>query len=944
MDEITFPAMNSSRSFSSLRRSRGSAFLTVLIFTFIMVMLVASVLGWSLTERRLNTDNGYWLEASNAAEALAEYGLSQVARLYDSNPAPSNSYFDPAGTTALTLPQWNGNTFFKPNASSGESHIDTNAISTADPNGLELIALKPQYFGDTSGTTPVLIDSNGYDKGTNSAHDIENGKYVHRRDIQILAKATAVPPGGGKPVTAYVQESISVRGDPLFANAIFYSNNDLEIFPGPQMDIYGPVRVNGNLFVSSQGSSLNFHGTVIASGNVYHAWDDPQAAGDGSSSEALNMTAAVNIDNAAGTATNMYSGGVWKDSTMGADSALFSGGLYADTSTALISSNPSTGAATGQLNSRLSSSFYSYAMSTWGGQLQTEAMGVQAYNPVGYSLPIGVDGSGNNLYPDPHSIIDPPATLSTSDTYYTGKKAVEDGKLSQKAGLYVQVTVAQGAAGAADTATYTLYGPAGSAPTGTPAANIGPNGGIKLGTIPSNLISLVPYQATATGTKTTPANQVTYTTVAGSGSNSGKYAWKSTTVTGGTLTKNTTRTYNGVSYSDSDGSASFSGGSSATHTDTVWYSTSAGALAAAPGGGATTQTTTGAQTTNITASTTTVSSSMYDQREDVGIDLIQLDMGKLRAALTDTNSNTNSDSAAILDASGNVWGNGANGWNGAIYVDVKTNDTTGSPITSHASVAVVNGTVASGSSLIPTVNASNNAPPGLTVATDAPMYVLGNFNADGSNATTTGSSGSATTPDDGKTDDSSVTNNTSAEVPVALAADAITILSGDYFGTNGSTKTIPSSNGSSTNAIVSASTNKPTATTSTIEIAAAFLTGLVPTGNSNLTGVEASSGGAHNLPRFLESWSSKTVDIRGSLVSLYKSSIAKGAWSTSYYGAPNRLWGFDKIFKFGHYPPQTPDTITFRRVQSNLVSAATYSSARVNTTTGWSSGTFVAVH
>ena len=49
------------------------------------------------------------------------------------------------------------------------------------------------------------------------------------------------------------------------------------------------------------------------------------------------------------------------------------------------------------------------------------------------------------------------------------------------------------------------------------------------------------------------------------------------------------------------------------------------------------------------------------------------------------------------------------------------------------------------------------------------MYILGNYNADGSTST-----GSATTPDDGKT---GAPGSTSAESPAYLAADAITILS-----------------------------------------------------------------------------------------------------------------------------------------------------------------------
>ena len=65
---------------SDRRRQRGSALVTVIIFSCVLLTLVASVMQWSLTERRLNSRNGSWLEARNAAEAAAEYACYQVAQ------------------------------------------------------------------------------------------------------------------------------------------------------------------------------------------------------------------------------------------------------------------------------------------------------------------------------------------------------------------------------------------------------------------------------------------------------------------------------------------------------------------------------------------------------------------------------------------------------------------------------------------------------------------------------------------------------------------------------------------------------------------------------------------------------------------------------------------------------------------------------------------------
>jgi hypothetical protein len=272
---------------------------------------------------------------------------------------------------------------------------------------------------------------------------------------------------------------------------------------------------------------------------------------------------------------------------------------------------------------------------------------------------------------------------------------------------------------------------------------------------------------------------------------------------------------------------------------------------------------------------------------------------------------------SIKKADGTLWGPLTSGnanpdWNGAVYVEVKTSlspattpyITTDYPDmhTQTTSVRLVDGSVPKGSSLVPAYGVNGN---GLTVATNAPVYILGDFNADGDPTTPTGD---ATTPDDGKT---GLPGNASAESPVCVAADAITLLSQNWKDT------------------ASLKVNNPAADT---EYATAMLVGLVPTGNVNGTGAYASSGGAHNLPRFIEDWNpssgKKTVIIRGSLAALYSCKIATQPWSTNYYGAPNRKWGFDQIFKNGNYPPITPKVMSFRRIQFTTLSASAYFATR----------------
>lgn len=900
--------MRSHRSPPLQRRSeRGSAFITVLLFTFLILTLVATLLKWSLSERSLNSRASYWLEARNAAEAVAEYGFSQVSTQFSRYASPPS--FSPTGSAPLSLPP--SSYFSGGNVTTTSLELIGGPVTNVPSSGL--------YFIDPS--------------DPNNSFDPLKGQYVYRRDIQVLAKATVTPPGGGTPVTAYVTEKVEVRGAPLFANAIFYGRYDLEVFPGPTFNIYGPVHTNGNLFVSSQGSSLNFYGPVSASGSIYHAWANVNTAANGAGNETLGSSP-VNFSNASGTLVALKdSNNVWQDSTRGADASLFNSyGHYLSTATSAIT----------QLQGKLDSSFRQYASQTWGGNVQTAAMGVQSYNPISFDE--AIDSSGTT--PDPHSLIDPPATqtyLNSDPTYTDAKTEVEKQKYSNQSALYVKVTITPGTSGSLDKATINVYGWPGSDSSSTPASTsiitatgnrallgvIQDDTGASTPNEPS-ILNFIPFEATASGTTTTPVTGTTYT-ASGSGT---KWRVKTTTKTNMSATQAASIVYNGSGDSTvtNTGSVTYSGGSSSSSTGSTQYSSQSAANSAITAMGYTPGTTyydtTGSSTTSATGSTY-VNSGLYDRRQNAGINLVQLDVSALRSALNDMVSGTKSTSSIVDNGSSGspLWGPGSSGgysinstsstgWNGAVYVEVGTTDGT----TSQTSIAIANGQTASSStSLLPTVNADssgNNL--GLTVATNAPMYVLGNFNSDGSHKTSTTG---ATTPDDGYTN--AVGGTRSSEIPVALAADAISVLSPNYFGVLDSTvgSSASASNGSTTSAYKSYSTASPSASDS-VEIAAAFITGLVTTSDT------ATSGGVHNLPRFLESWSGKYVTIRGSLVSLYLSQVASAPWSTAYYSPPNRNWGFDQIFQNGTFPPLTPKVLSYRRTQFSDLNATTYAAAK----------------
>ena len=145
-------------------------------------------------------------------------------------------------------------------------------------------------------------------------------------------------------------------------------------------------------------------------------------------------------------------------------------------------------------------------------------------------------------------------------------------------------------------------------------------------------------------------------------------------------------------------------------------------------------------------------------------------------------------------------------------------------------------------------------PGALTVATNNPLYTLGNF-------------------------------NTNTKKPAAFLADAITILSGNW---------------NDANSYQTLGTRTATAT----QVNASYLTGNTETGASG----RGYCGGLENLPRFLEKWDGVTFTWRGSAVDLWYSRQATGAWSYgNYYTAPNRDWAFDPdLLDINKLPPGTP--------------------------------------
>jgi hypothetical protein len=168
---------------------------------------------------------------------------------------------------------------------------------------------------------------------------------------------------------------------------------------------------------------------------------------------------------------------------------------------------------------------------------------------------------------------------------------------------------------------------------------------------------------------------------------------------------------------------------------------------------------------------------------------------------------------------------------------------------------------------------------GLTIASQNPVYVVGDYNT-GSNPPS--DSGNTATP----------TGTGYTRQPASIIGDAVNILSNSW--TN-------SESGNTESSRVATSTT----------INSAIMAGNVPTGADG----NNYSGGAENFPRFLEDWSNATFTCYGSMVELFASQQATQPWgSSNVYNPPTRAWHFDTNFQ-SHPPPGSIMIVSYLKGQ-----------------------------
>ncbi|HTP69068.1 MAG TPA: hypothetical protein VMJ35_09210 [Dongiaceae bacterium] len=192
------------------------------------------------------------------------------------------------------------------------------------------------------------------------------------------------------------------------------------------------------------------------------------------------------------------------------------------------------------------------------------------------------------------------------------------------------------------------------------------------------------------------------------------------------------------------------------------------------------------------------------------------------------------------------------------------------PIFFRRAVKIVNGKLLTGLGSCPSGTTC-----GLTIATENPLYIQGNYNANSAG-------GGFNDP----------------HVPTSVAADAITLLSNNWNDINSFSYAQYNLNGG----------NVRNATTTYWRTAAVAGKG-IPFPYFGSSADNGSDGGIHNFLRYIEDWSNQTLYYTGSLISMYYNRQATGIFKccATVYAPPTRGYQFDVEFLNPTLlPPRTP--------------------------------------
>jgi hypothetical protein len=229
----------------------GAALAVVLLSTAVVATIAASMIALVNTQRQLNLRKELQLQANTVAEAAVDYAYSCLVNDIDIRTLASSSV-PSTGSAAFTLPT-EAVAFLT-------SALPTPAGLDAWPSPITISIPEVRVLAPRSAVR-YFVDP----RDPASANDPNINNWVIERAIPIVAKVQVS--AGETTCTAYVEKRIALRDVPLFQHAIFFSGQ-LQLHRGyrPVGDVHanGPLLINGN-----SGDQAQYSGFVSSASRMY---------------------------------------------------------------------------------------------------------------------------------------------------------------------------------------------------------------------------------------------------------------------------------------------------------------------------------------------------------------------------------------------------------------------------------------------------------------------------------------------------------------------------------------------------------------------------------------------------------------------------------------------------------------------------------------------------
>ena len=215
------------------RNQRGYALILVIVLASIALATMVGALSWCATNTTLNQRNNQYYRTVGAAEAATEKVLTHMMDDYmregdlgNFNHLSEYSTFVPTSTEDF---RWTNYAF-----SDGQGNANKTFVQYVPPSVFRV--LDSQY----------------------------RGLYGYASDYRIVSNARELQANFS--LTAAVRQDLNMATIPLFQFAIFY-NMELEINPGADMSVTGPVHANTNIY-TQPSAVLTFQSDVTSAGDI----------------------------------------------------------------------------------------------------------------------------------------------------------------------------------------------------------------------------------------------------------------------------------------------------------------------------------------------------------------------------------------------------------------------------------------------------------------------------------------------------------------------------------------------------------------------------------------------------------------------------------------------------------------------------------------------------